>query len=126
MFSTANDRCHKADVLVEAHAHLLRHTFAVVTLEQLQRAHIAQLAELNPQQRGHYTRIFGDPLDWVRRRLGHRSILTTLIYLHALQELEMETRMALVPDTWDDPRDTPLAQLGDDAVPADADQEAVR
>lgn len=126
VFSTANDRCHKAGVLVEAHAHLLRHTFAVVTLEQLQRAHIAQLAELNPEQRGHYTRIFGDPLDWVRRRLGHRSILTTLIYLHALQELEMETRMALVPDTWDDPRDTPLTQIGDDAVPADAEQEAVR
>jgi hypothetical protein len=38
----------------------------------------------------------------------------------------MGTRMALVPDTWDDPRDTPLTQGGDDAVPADADQEAVR
>ncbi|MGW7071822.1 site-specific integrase [Streptomyces sp. NPDC054855] len=126
VFCTANDRCHKANVLVEAHAHLLRHTFAVVTLEQLQRAHVAQLAELNSEQRGHYTRIFGDPLDWVRCRLGHRSILTTLIYLHALQELEMETRMALVPDTWDDPRDTPLTQIGDDAVPADAEQEAVR
>jgi integrase len=126
VFSAANDRCHKAGVPVEAHAHLLRHTFAVVTLEQLQRAHIAQLAELNVEQRGHYTRIFGDPLDWVRRRLGHRSILTTLIYLHALQELEMETRMALVPDTWEDPRDTPLAQLGDDAVAADTEQEAVR
>ncbi|MBM7167438.1 hypothetical protein JQK87_03185 [Streptomyces sp. G44] len=53
-----------------------RHSFAVVTLEQLHRAHIAQLAELNPRQRGHYTRIFGDPLDWVRRRLGHRSNTT--------------------------------------------------
>ena len=38
----------------------------------------------------------------------------------------METRMALVPDTWDDPRDTPLTQIGDDALPADAEQEAVR
>ena len=34
-------------------------------------------------------------------RLGHRSVGTTQIYLHALQELEMETRMALVPDTWE-------------------------
>jgi len=126
VLTEANDRCHKAGVLVAAHAHLLRHTFAVVTLEQLQRAHIAQLGELNPEQRGHYTRIFGDPLDWVRRRLGHQSILTTLTYLHALQELEMETRMALVPDTWEDPRDTPLVQLGDDAAPTGAEQEAAR
>ncbi|MFF1463388.1 site-specific integrase [Streptomyces sp. NPDC058330] len=116
MFTTANERCRAAGLDLAAHAHLLRHTFAVVTLEQLQRAHIAQLGAMNQYQRGHYVRIFGDPLDWVRRRLGHRSILTTLIYLHALQELEMETRMALVPDVWEDPRDTPLAQLGDDAL----------
>ncbi|MFE0207358.1 tyrosine-type recombinase/integrase [Streptomyces sp. NPDC058985] len=112
VFTTANSRCREAGIGLTAHAHLLRHTFAVVTLEQLQRAHIAQLGQLGEAQRGHYVRIFGDPLDWVRRRLGHRSVLTTLIYLHALQELEMETRMALVPDAWEDPRDTPLAQLG--------------
>ena len=28
-------------VLLRCHAHLLRHTFAVVTLEQLQRGHVA-------------------------------------------------------------------------------------
>lgn len=72
-------------------------------MEQLQRGHIASLSELTSEQRGHYTRIFGDPLDWVRRRLGHRSVVTTQIYLHALAELEMHTRMALVPDEWDDP-----------------------
>ena len=88
---------------LSAHPHLLRHTFAVVTLEQLQRGHIASLSHLTSEQRGHYTRIFGDPLDWVRRRLGHRSVVTTQIYLHALAELEMHTRMALVPDEWDDP-----------------------
>jgi integrase len=70
----------------------------VVTLEQLQRGHIAALASMSADQRGQYTRIFGDPLDWVRRRLGHRSVLTTTVYLHALAELEMETRVALVPD----------------------------
>ena len=94
---------------LSCHAHLLRHGFAVVTLEQLQRGHIAALADLNQAQRGHYTRIFGDPLDWVRRRLGHRSVLTTAIYLHALQELEMETRMALVPDTVGGPQGHPAA-----------------
>jgi site-specific recombinase XerD len=115
MFANANARCTRHGLELHAHAHLLRHTFAVLTLEQMQRGHIAALAELNPQQRGHYTRIFGDPLDWVRRRLGHASITTTQIYLHALEELEMETRMTLVPDSWEDPRDTPPGQLADDA-----------
>ena len=103
MFATANSRCAQQGLGLSCHAHLLRHSFAVVTLEQLQRGHIAALAEMDPDQRGHYTHIFGDPLDWVRRRLGHRSVLTTVIYLHALQELEMETRMALVPDLSETP-----------------------
>jgi integrase len=118
MFAAANKRCADQGAAVSCHAHMLRHSFAVVTLEQLQRGHIAALAELSADQRGHYTRIFGDPLDWVRRRLGHRSVLTTVSYLHALQELEMETRMALVPDVWEDPRDTPLHLIGDDAAPS--------
>lgn len=120
MFARANARCARHGIALHAHAHLLRHTFAVLTLEQMQRGHIAALAELNPEQRGHYTRIFGDPLDWVRRRLGHASITTTQIYLHALEELEMETRMALVPDSWEDPRDTPPGQLADEARPGPA------
>jgi site-specific recombinase XerD len=120
MFAQANTRCARHGADLHAHAHLLRHTFAVLTLEQMQRGHIAALAELNPEQRGHYTRIFGDPLDWVRRRLGHASITTTQIYLHALEELEMETRMALVPDSWEDPRDTPHGQFADDARPGTA------
>ncbi|MEU5547277.1 integrase [Streptomyces sioyaensis] len=117
VFADANARCRDQRIALSCHAHLLRRGFAVVTLEQLQRGHIAALVELNEAQRGHYTRIFGDPLDWVRRRLGHRSVLTTAVYLHALQELEMETRMALVPDSWEDPRDTPLQRIGDDTPP---------
>ncbi|MEY2231622.1 hypothetical protein [Streptomyces sp. BF23-19] len=123
MFAQASRRCRQAG-LPDLHcfAHLLRHSFAVITLEQLQRGHIAAMADLIPAQRGHYTRIFGDPLDWVRRQLGHRSILHTLIYLHALQELEMETRMALVPDAWEDPRSTPLALVGDFASSPHGDE----
>lgn len=106
LFREANRRCTAHGLGLRAYPHLLRHTFAVITLEQLQRGHIAELGELSEKQRGHYTRVFGDPLDWVRRRLGHRSVLTTQIYLHALAELEMATRMALVPDGWEDPRET--------------------
>ncbi|MFE9813055.1 integrase [Streptomyces sp. NPDC005548] len=124
MFTAANKRCEETGLQERAHAHLCRHTFAVITLEQLQRGHLAALGDMNPAQRLHYQRIFGDPVDWVRRRLGHTSQLSTLIYLHALQELEMETRMALVPDAWEDPRDTPVGELGDDRQPADLPEEA--
>ncbi len=103
VFAAANERCERAGVAVRCHPHLLRHSFAVVTLEQLQRGHLAALGAMTADQRGHYTKIFGDPLDWVRRRMGHASIASTLIYLHALQELEMRTRMTLVPDDWEDP-----------------------
>jgi site-specific recombinase XerD len=81
VFTAANVRCQRAGVAVRCHPHLLRHSFAVVTLEQLQRGHLADLAVMTAEQRGHYTKIFGDPLDWVRRRLGHASIASTLIYL---------------------------------------------
>lgn len=103
MFRVANQRCTTHGVQLTAHAHLLRHTFAVLTLEQLQRGHIAALGGQTPQQRGQYVRAFGDPLDWVRRALGHRSVTTTQVYLHALEELEMETRLALIPDDWESP-----------------------
>jgi len=100
MFGDANDRCRRHAVDLRAHPHLLRHTYAVVTLEQLQREHIRELGAMNPAQRTTYEQIFGDPLDWVRRRLGHRSVETTFKYLHTLNELAMETRLALVPDEW--------------------------
>lgn len=74
---------------------------------------------MNPEQRRHYQHVFGDPMDWVRRRLGHASQVTTLIYLHALQELELETRMALVPDVWEDPRETEIEDIGSEAEPSD-------
>lgn len=100
MFAVANVRCRKAGIGLRAHPHLLRHTYAVVTLEQLQREHIRELNPMTAVQRMSYQQIFGDPLDWVRRRLGHRSVETTFKYLHTLNELAMETRLALVPDDW--------------------------
>ncbi|WP_245922395.1 site-specific integrase [Nocardia nova] len=116
VFRDANRRCGNHRVRVWVHAHTLRHSFAVVTLEQLHRGHIAAQADRNREQRRSYSLIFGDPLDWVRRRLGHRSVVTTQIYLHALAELEMETRMMLVPGDWEDPRDTAIRQFDGDEL----------
>ena len=101
MFKNANARCARLGVALSCHPHVLRHSFAVITLEQLWRGHIQELAGMVPAQRQTYQMVFGDPLNWVRMRLGHRSITTTQIYLHTLQELEMRTRMALVPDEWE-------------------------
>jgi site-specific recombinase XerD len=101
VFDNASDRCARLGLRVACHPHALRHSFAVITLEQLWRGHIQELAVMNPRQRQTYQMVFGDPLNWVRMRLGHRSIETTQVYLHTLQELEMETRMALVPGDWE-------------------------
>ncbi|WP_128977512.1 site-specific integrase [Streptomyces roseicoloratus] len=101
VFKAANRRCIRHRLNLRAHPHALRHSFAVITLEQLWRGHIQDMAAMNPGQRQTHQMIFGDPLNWVRLRLGHRSVVTTLRYLHALQELEMETRLALIPADWE-------------------------
>jgi integrase len=111
LFAEANQRCERHRLPIRAHAHMLRHSFAVITLEPLQRGHIANLSSLNLAQRQHHTRVFGDPVDWVRRRLGHRSVTTTHIYFHCLAELEMVTRTALVPEVWEDLRDALLSRI---------------
>ncbi|MDH6700426.1 integrase [Streptomyces sp. MAA16] len=113
VFKAANRRCTGHRLKLRAHPHALRHSFAVITLEQLWRGHLKDMAEMNPGQRQTHQMVFGDPLNWVRLRLGHRSVLTTLRYLHALQELEMETRMALIPQDWE-----PAAPLDDPAPEA--------
>jgi hypothetical protein len=41
--------------------------------------------------------------------------VTTQVYLHVLAELEMHTRMALVSDEWEDPRDSPPGALPEDS-----------
>ena len=111
VFKDANIRCARHGIRVRCHPHALRHSFAVITLEQLWRGHLAALGEMNLDQRETYQMVFGDPLNWVRMRLGHRSVQTTQLYLHTLQELEMQTRMALVPDGWE-----PVAVGAGDAV----------
>jgi site-specific recombinase XerD len=111
VFKDANIRCARHGIRVRCHPHALRHSFAVITLEQLWRGHLAALGEMNLDQRESYQMVFGDPLNWVRMRLGHRLVQTTQLYLHTLQELEMQTRMALVPDSWE-----PVAGGAGDAV----------
>ncbi|MGR4870002.1 tyrosine-type recombinase/integrase [Variovorax sp. LARHSF232] len=53
--------------------HMLRHTYATYTLWRLRRTDFA-----------------GDPLIYVRDRLGHSSVATTSIYLHMVNQLDAE------------------------------------
>ncbi|QDO42893.1 site-specific integrase [Streptomyces sp. RLB3-17] len=101
VFKAANRRCTRHGQQLRSHPHALRHSFAVITLEQLWRGHIEDMAAMNPGQRMTHQMVFGDPLNWVRIRLGHQSVVTTMRYLHALEELEMETRLALIPTAWE-------------------------
>ena len=48
-----------------------------------------------------------------RIRLGHASLDTTHKYLHTLRELEMRTRLALVPDVWEHPDRQYLADMAE-------------
>jgi site-specific recombinase XerD len=101
VFNDANARCRRHGVDLRAHPHMLRHSFAVITLERLQRGHLRDLEHKHPEYRRSYQMVFGDPLRWVSMRLGHAHIDTTLKYLHVLAELEFETKLALVPDDGD-------------------------
>ena len=101
MFDRANERCVRRGVRLRCHPHLLRHSFAVITLEQLWRGHLELLGAQTEPQRMTYQMIYGDPLRWVQMRLGHAQIASTLRYQHTLHELEMQTRMALIPDAFE-------------------------
>lgn len=59
----------------KVNAHLLRHTYATRTLYAAERA----------KKQGRFR---GDPLDYVRQRLGHAWLETTMIYAHLIDELD--------------------------------------
>ena len=115
----ANARCARHGVGLRCHPHLLRHSMAVITLEQLWRGHLEVLGAQNEVQRRTYQMVYGDPLRWVQMRLGHARLSSTLRYQHTLHELEMETRMALIPDVFEGPAVHPDDFVGEDFVEVD-------
>ncbi|MFZ5960703.1 tyrosine-type recombinase/integrase [Pseudomonas knackmussii] len=67
---------------IKVHTHMLRHTYATHTLVSLQRNRTSGL----------------DPLVFVQRQLGHRSIQTTMMYLHLVNEMADEAVLAYDDD----------------------------
>jgi len=70
------------DVTVSPHT--LRHTYAVEMLPLLIRKRFGSM-DLGWLNENVYERISGDPLDILRRLLGHASITSTFIYLNCIE-----------------------------------------
>jgi len=51
VFADANARCRRHGVRLRCHPHMLRHSFAVITLEWLQRGHLRDLERRHPEYR---------------------------------------------------------------------------
>jgi site-specific recombinase XerD len=86
--SAANERCAHFGRPLHITPRALRHTFAVHYLSWLIRETVgaASARDLsNPGTRA-YQRLIGDPLRILQKRLGHRQITTTFMYLDYLRE----------------------------------------
>lgn len=93
VFVAANLRVAKAGGTIRCHPHLLRHLYATTQLLQLRRQNRLRTSKGLPQ--------VGDPLTIVRIRMGHRSVATTVRYLHAVQDEEGTDTGTIVPDDWE-------------------------
>lgn len=111
VFASASARAQQADPRPADHRvgrrvtpHDLRHTFAVVMLQQATRTAIAgehdrRDGKLRPG--GLSEHIIKNPLLTVQRMLGHSSPQTTLVYLRFIEDTETLVRDAF--EEWNDP-----------------------
>lgn len=95
VFERASVRCRAAGYDIDISPHVLRHTFAVCMLTQLMRAtlrrhDVGSLIDFRTMDpaRELFRAVTLDPVDHLRRLLGHRSVKTTYRYLTYVQEAE--------------------------------------
>ena len=90
IFGRASARCSALGRPVSVSPHTLRHTFAVHMLSLLIREQIGSVQEQGGSDpaMAPYRRLLGDPLQRLQRLLGHRSVVTTYVYLDSLAEAQ--------------------------------------
>ncbi|MFE4514875.1 tyrosine-type recombinase/integrase [Kitasatospora sp. NPDC056783] len=97
VFVRASERCRAYGIDVAVTPHVLRHTFAVHLLSALIHEQIGSV-DRHELTDGVYRRIIGDPLDHLRRLLGHASITTTYVYLDCTDQAQ--TLIDNAVDSW--------------------------
>ena len=84
MFTTANGHCARVGLSTSSHAHQLRHSFSVITLELLMRGHIASLGsaiDLPPTSAETIARL---------RREKEDGLRTITLYAERIRQLSVE------------------------------------
>jgi integrase len=110
IFERASARCLSFGYDIQLTPHGLRHTYAVHMLSELIKLAVPRLGETGVDYQGGrsaYLRVHWDPLDQLRRLLGHSSITTTFLYLDFLDGArdlvesasENWARLAVLPPT---------------------------
>lgn len=117
VFAQANERLHRLDILSEDRTitpHDLRHTFAVVLLQSLQKRALNHDLAIGSGSGTISEHIIFNPLLALQRLLGHASPETTMKYLRFVDESDVLVQKAF--EEWDDPlkdfSDYVLAQIG--------------
>lgn len=96
VFDTAAHRCRavgRPDLHVSPH--VLRHTFAVHQLTHLIRVQFGSISQARQTRQrvgwSQYARMLADPLDTLRRALGHKHVSSTFLYLTNVDEAQWLT-----------------------------------
>lgn len=90
IFTAASRRCTQHGRPLHVTPHRLRHTYAVHLLARLIEKTVgrAVLADLATAGARAYQRVLGDPLRILQRRMGHRRLASTFVYLDTLREAQ--------------------------------------
>ncbi|MEU9840695.1 site-specific integrase [Actinomadura sp. NPDC048032] len=98
VFDAANERCARYGLAIQVTPHICRHSFALKMLITLKRGLDLRYG-LDPDERTHLRKVYGEVFPLVKDLLGHKSETTTrMIYLEPLNGI----RLAMILDGTED------------------------